>query len=228
MYRATAGATRPSIDSPAATRRRISVADTSRLGPRRIVMPGPAARSGCRQRLLGWRRRARTRSDRDADEAEEALRVVPGRQPGERVGRQDHRQVQLAAGRLGRVEQRRHRVDRPRGPLAVDLDPARPESLFARDRELDHRQPVQRRRHRDAQLVRRLAGRDHEHLVEPELPPGRLGDRDVGDVDRVEGPAEDADAGNRDGARPVAAPRRASVTAPPTAGPPTRARSRRS
>ena len=52
-------------------------------------------------------------------------------------------------------------------------------------------------RDRLARLVRRHARRDEQHALQPEAVAGRLGDREVGEVDRVERAAEDARAPRR-------------------------------
>ena len=64
--------------------------------------------------------------------------------------------------------------------------PARPST-----RELDHREPLLRRRDDLAPLLPRIAGRHHEHPVEAQV--GAHVDRgdDVADVDGVEGATED-------------------------------------
>ena len=62
----------------------------------------------------------------------------------------------VATGGARRLQQSRQRVDRPRRPRPVDLDPARRESLLAGERELDHREAIRGRRHRHADLVRRV------------------------------------------------------------------------
>ena len=83
--------------------------------------------------------------------------------------------------------------------VALDLELGALEQLVPCHRALGHLEPHARPRLGLDPLVRRLAGRDQQHLVEPELERRLLGEHEVADVRRVEGAAEDAVGAARDG-----------------------------
>ena len=61
---------------------------------------------------------------------------------------------------------------------------------MAGDRELEHLGPLVARRDRFGRLVRRIAGGNEPHLVEPALLAAPLGQEQVSEVDRIERSAE--------------------------------------
>ena len=175
------------------------------------------------------------RHDREPREVEDPVRLAPGREAGERLGREDEPGL---VGSGARRPDRAQGVDRVRRPGTVDLQARAREAGVARDRRLDHRDTVLGGRDRPPWLVRRRGGGHEDHPLETERLPRLLGDDQVAVVDRVERAAEDPDGARHDalpaGSRPrrcrtpiarrtgcrnpVAGRVRASVTSPPRAG----------
>ena len=175
---ATAGGTRSSIGSPAATRSRISDDETaSGVIGNSSIRSGRGSeattRSSSARSVPGPRRRA------DARELEHPVGPRPGGERGELVGAEQEDRV-VEAERLERVDRARERIERHLGP--VDR----------REGELGEREPDLRRR--VDLLVPRVGDDADEQAVEPEVVDRLAGERDVPVVRRVEGAAEDPDA----------------------------------
>src|SRR5262249_6346785 len=125
---------------------------------------------------------------------EELLRGAPRREPGQVVAPEDQEERRV----LGRAEQPGQladRVDRERGTRALELDPVDGEARLAREREAHHLEPVLPRDQLAPRLVRWLARRHEDDLIEVEGAQGGPGRVEVARVDRVEGTSEDPETG---------------------------------
>ena len=166
--------------SPAATRRRRSVDDTSSRGNAiRTAAPtgGSSDRAGSSSRsTIAERHRRRAGRRRGATSTIRAATSAPTIRTISRSGR-----AQLVDG-----------VDRVRRPGTVELEPRRFETVDTVDRGRDHLVARFGRRHDTSLLLPRIAGDHEQHSIEREGVPGRGRRREVTHVDRIEGPAEDA------------------------------------
>ena len=86
-----------------------------------------------------------------------------------------------------------HRLAMARLAFAAQFAVVDDRVRHVRERKPGHREPVRAIGERTG-LVPRLPGREHAQLMQAELRDGGLGQCDVGQVRRVERPAEDADA----------------------------------
>ena len=127
----------------------------------------------------GRRRVTRTRGDPEPRQLEHPLRVLPGRECGQLVGADQEDRVVVAGG-LERVD-----------GIAVRLQLDGCVELG--ERELGHGKAVLDRRL--GGLVRRVGDDRDVEVVDAEARHGRLRERDVAEVRRVEPAAEDADLG---------------------------------
>ena len=143
---------------------------------------------------------ARSRHGYHRGELAEPVEVPPGRQPQDGVGPRDEEQLDVRAVEL--LEQL-HRVRRVGRPDAVDLEPGHGEAGVGRGAQHGHHVAILGIG--VGLLLPRLAGGHEHHPVEAEVVQ-RLGrDHEMPRVDRVEGPAHDAQAAQRsllDGGHP--------------------------
>jgi hypothetical protein len=171
MNSTTAGGVRPSIGSPAATRRRISDDETSRRG---IVTwsnrhPGPGG-SACSPARSTTAIAARSR-------VSSSLR--------HRVGTEQ--QEQFAIRRLKPFE----RVGSHRRSLVVQLDARHLDPFESEARPLHHLEPLLCVRDDLTPFLPGITGGHHQHPIEPESRPHVDRGDDVAHVDRVEGATQD-------------------------------------
>ena len=164
-------------------RARISVDEMSIIGS--ITAWCAAAATSASTRVAAFGRLAIAR----VTSCEQLAPVAPGVQPGVLVLADDQHPLRAGLGGL----QLAHGVERIAGAAAAQLAAVEREAGLAGDRQPYHRLAVGRRREL-ARLLRRPAGRHPAQLVELQLVARDAGQRDVGDVHRIEGAAEDADA----------------------------------
>ena len=160
MYRATAGATRPSSGSP----RSHTAADLGRGNRMRLEFEDLDAWRGGRRRVT------RTRGDPEPRQLEHPLRLLPGREGDQLVGADQEDRV-VVAGRLERVD-----------GIAVRLQLDGCVELG--ERELGHGKAILDGRL--GGLVRRVGDDRDVKIVDAEARHGRLRERDVAEVRRVE------------------------------------------
>src|SRR5919198_1607138 len=137
------------------------------------------------RRVEAIARVSRTRCDAQTRELEDALRILPGREVTELVGADQEQRVAPTS--------RTQRVDRSR--LLVELDVVVGKGGPC---EVEPRAGVL-----DDVLVTGQRGYEHDEFLEPELPLGRLCERNVAVVRRVEGAAEQPDQTAPPGAAPL-------------------------
>jgi hypothetical protein len=116
--------------------------------------------------------------------------LVPRGQPCRDVTADDQEQLTIGLSSV----QCGKRIDRVGRPFAPHLEVRDLETRVAGDREAAQFEPMFGARVLLQRLVRRLSGRHQDDAVETELEVGLLTADQVADVQRVEGPAEDADA----------------------------------
>jgi hypothetical protein len=128
--------------------------------------------------------------DAERAELEDGLRLPPLRQGRGHVASDDEGQLVLRARFMEPVEG----IDRVRAPRDVGLRAGDRQALVRGHGRLAHRHAVVDARVADGLLVRRRVHGNQQHAVEAELRPRLLRADHVGDVRRVERPAEQADA----------------------------------
>ena len=175
---ATAGGTRSSIGSPAATRSRTSDDETaSGVIGNSSIRSGRDSEATTRSRSAQIGARPRRRAD--ARQLENAIRAHPGRKGGELVGAEQEEGI-VEPERLERVDRAGERIERDLG--LVDR----------RERELGERSLTSRRR--VDVLVAGVGHDTDEQPIEPEVIDRLPRERDVPVVRWVERAAEDPDA----------------------------------
>ena len=197
----TPGGTSPAIDSPAATRARIAVDETSAVGASIKEIIGSICDNGssggrtmrdirrgsrCGSSSTG---RAWPRHDGEVCRVEDRGVVVPRGNFCKRVGADDEKQLRRRVTALVELRECSGRV---RGRGGSQLEVGRPPALARGDGERDHGKAVERRRKR-LLPVRRDVRRDDVHPRQPQRLLSAGSDVQMAAVNRVEGAAEDAD-----------------------------------
>jgi hypothetical protein len=125
-----------------------------------------------------------------ARELPDARRGTPAGQRTGHVGAKDQGELDVRSQGM----QFAQRSDRVRRAAAFDLERADAQPRLVRDGQLAHAQPLRRPGVFAGGLVRRRVRRYQRDAVERQLRQRRAREREVPEVRRVEGPAEDAQA----------------------------------
>ena len=163
---------------------------------RRVIATSsrPLARE-LRRQAVG-KRDTGTRDDDEMGEPENLAPPMPRRKPEERIGADDEREI--SSGIL--VAQRLEGGDRIAAARASDLPGIDFETGMARNRELDHGEPV-RSRYRRCGSVRRIAGGNEANGGQRERLAQFAREFQMAAMNRIERAAENAEYGLRRGAQ---------------------------
>lgn len=132
-----------------------------------------------------WCRNTRSGDDGKRDSRRHILPSVPRLEPGGSVRAHDQNQFLIVGKGSECVDGIGRSV--PFDLTVVDLQP-----FDSFDRETAHLKTMSCRGDLPLSLLPGVAGGDNQHPVETELIPRALGGVEMGDVDRIEGPAEDS------------------------------------